>query len=213
MEAPYKLVEGFWKDYAEAFSHPLTSNSLLGRFVNNPNVTGAYAESWLRSITASMLRQFRISTGTIIRPSDRLRPDPSNPQCDLIVWDPSDLPALFESGDFAIVPNFSVHAIIEIKRTLSNIKKLKEQLDFRRKYLPPQYNANVLGVVISHGNSLFKDDVNAEWLKSISKSNDPPIIRLLDKKTGKADHSGVLAFIYFLSQIAGHGYGWASKTP
>ncbi len=210
MEAPYKSLENFWKDYAEAFSHPLTSNSLLGKFVNNPNVTGAYAESWLRSITASMLSQFRISTGTIIRPSDRLRPNPSNPQCDLIVWDPSELPALFESGDFAIVPNFSVRAIIEIKRTLSNIQYLKEQLDLRRKYLPVEFNSNVLGVVISHGKSLFEGEVNAEWLKSRSKNDDPPITRLLDNNTGEADHSGVLAFIYFLSQIAGHG--WASKT-
>lgn len=211
MEAPYKLLESFWKDYSEAFSHSLTSNSLLGKFVNNPNVTGAYAESWLRSIAASMLSQFRISTGTIIRPSDRLRPDPSHPQCDLIVWNPSELPALFESGNFAIVPNFSVRAIIEIKRTSSNIKKLKDQLNLQRKYLPEKFSSNILGVVISHGKSLFNGEVNPEWLKSRSKNDDPPIIRLLDKKTGEADHGGVLAFIYFLSQIAGHG--WELKSP
>jgi len=204
-------VHTFWKNYAQAFSHPFTSNGLLGKFVNNPNVTGAYAESWLRSIAASMLTQFRISTGTIIRPSDRARGELSNPQCDLIIWDPSELPAIFEQGDFAIVPNFSARAIVEIKRTCSNINDLREQLKVRQKYLLHEFKANILGVVVSHDKPLFENEVNPEWLKERGEKDEPPITRLLDKATNEPDHNGVFAFIFFLSQVAGHG--WLPKKP
>ena len=121
------------------------------------------------------------------------------------------MPAVFETGDFAIVPNFSVRAIIEVKRSLTNLNDLVDQLKFRKKYMPVEYNSNVLGVVVSHKEPLFHDEVNPEWLKKRSKNDDPPITRLLDQKTGEVDHNGVFAFIFFLSQLVGHG--WTTKKP
>jgi hypothetical protein len=38
-----------WQAYAEAFAQPLQGDSLVSRFVTNPNVTGAYAEAWIRA--------------------------------------------------------------------------------------------------------------------------------------------------------------------
>ena len=62
----------FWMDYVETFSHPLTANGLVGRFVQNTEVTGAYAESWIRSLVSDMCgKKYRVSTGAIIRGSDR----------------------------------------------------------------------------------------------------------------------------------------------
>lgn len=53
----------FWQLYAESFIHSLKSNALLGKFIANPDVTGSYAEAWIRSMVRNMLPQFRISTG------------------------------------------------------------------------------------------------------------------------------------------------------
>jgi hypothetical protein len=76
----------FCQAYAEAFGQPLQANGLLGRFVTNRNVTGAYAEAWVRSMTKNMLgHRFRISTGTVIRSSDEYAGLATLPQCDLIV--------------------------------------------------------------------------------------------------------------------------------
>src|SRR5271167_3978705 len=84
----------YWDAYAKAFAQPLQANSLLSRFVTNSNVTGAYGEAWVRSMTRNMLgHRFRISTGAVIKSSDKDR-GLDIPQCDLIVWDPSELPAI-----------------------------------------------------------------------------------------------------------------------
>jgi hypothetical protein len=52
----------FWKLYANSFIAPLKSNDLLKQLAANPNVTGLYAEAWIRSFAKSMLPQFGIST-------------------------------------------------------------------------------------------------------------------------------------------------------
>jgi len=43
-------IREYWERYAEAFAIPLRGNGLLGTFVSNPAVTGAYAEAWVRSL-------------------------------------------------------------------------------------------------------------------------------------------------------------------
>src|SRR5687767_884956 len=73
------------KNFAEALVHPLTIDGMLANFVTNPEVTGAFAEIWIRSLVASMLPQFRVSTGAIIRPFDKLRDLKKIPQCDVII--------------------------------------------------------------------------------------------------------------------------------
>jgi hypothetical protein len=196
----------YWNDYVEAFAHPLTANGLVARFVTNPNVTGAYAEAWIRSIAASMLPQYRISNGAVLRPSDREGDLRDVPQCDLIVWDPSDMPALFEKDDFALVPWYSARAIIEIKRSCTSIPVLRTQLSERRSRLLPKYRRNLLGVVVSHPASLFNDEVNPKWLSDPKWEQDFPITRLLSDTPIQPDTEGTLVFIYFLSQLSGHGY-------
>lgn len=188
-----------WRTYAEAFAQPLQGNSLVSRFVTNPNVTGAYAEAWIRATVRNMLsHKFRISTGTVIRPSDGYRGLHSVSQCDLIVWDPSELPGLFECGEFALVPLAATRAIIEIKRTLAERQQLLNQLESRRK-LVAQRGA-VLGVVVSHPTPLFDRECKPDWLSEHRPH--PPLTRLLDNDN-QPDTDGVMAFIYFLAQVAG----------
>ena len=189
-----------WKTYAEAFAQPLQGNGLVSRFVTNPNVTGAYAEAWVRATAKNMLsHQFRISTGAVIRPSDPNRDLRTIPQCDLIVWDPSEFPGLFEHGEFALVPLAATRAIIEIKRTLSSRQDFLDQLQARRRLLPSR--EALLGVVVSHSAPLFDRECKPDWF--LEHRPDPPMTRLLDNDN-RPDTDGILAFIYFLAQIAGH---------
>ena len=109
-------LDKYWTWYAQAFAQRLQANGLFSSFVKNPCVTGAYAEAWVRSMTRDMLGQrFRISTGAVIQAFHR-----RVHQCDLIVWDPSEMPAIFESLEFALVPLFATRAIIEVKRKGNN---------------------------------------------------------------------------------------------
>lgn len=210
-EKSLKKYDESWKNYAEAFAQPLQGNGLLSRFVSNPAVTGAYAESWVRSIIRSMLgHRFRISTGAVVKSSDYLK-DHKIPQCDIIIWDPSELPAVFESGEFALVPWFSARAIIEVKRTISSVPKLDGQLGGLKNCLKDY--GPILGVVIQHGQPLFSTETLApDWFKSykydISRpafdhTKKSPVTRLLDLE-GKPDTEGIMVFIYFLAQVAGH---------
>ncbi|GIK43891.1 MAG: hypothetical protein BroJett011_77240 [Chloroflexota bacterium] len=193
----------FWQLYAESFIHPLKSNALLGKFIANPDVTGSYAEAWIRSMVRNMLPQFRISTGAVIRASDQTRNLKSIPQCDLIIWDPSELPAIFEQGDFALVPTHSVQAIIEVKRSCSNINELTKQLESRRKLLRAKCRRNLLGIVIEHPKSLFDGETRPDWLKNEKWRKGCAMVCLLsNNETPNVDD--IMAFIYFLAQIAGH---------
>ena len=197
----------FWDAYAGAFAQPLQSNGLLSAFVTNPNVTGQYAEAWVRSMARNILgHRFRISTGAVIGSSDSIG-GLKIPQCDLIIWDPSEMPAIFECAEFALVPHFAARAVIEVKRKAPQQEKLAEQLRMCQESL--RDNAPVLGVVVSHREPLFPEDrCDQYWLRSYLTDpelgtydrNQQPMTRLLDAKN-KPDTSGIMAFIYFLAQV------------
>jgi hypothetical protein len=192
----------FWQLYAESFVAPLKSNSLLRKFVANRTVTGLYAEAWVRSLARNMLPQFRISTGAVIRPSDQQGDLQSVYQCDLIIWDPSELPAIFEQGDFALVPTHSVHAIVEIKRTCSDTSKLVKQLEDRKKLLRLKCRRNLLGVVLENSKALFDGVVGPQWLKDPKWRNNRALVCLLSRDL-MPHTDDIMAFIYFLAQVAG----------
>ena len=159
-----------------------------------------------------MLHQFRISHGTITRASDRTHHGLKVPECDLIIWDPSDLPAIFEKGDFAIVPNHSVRGLIEVKRTCNkNASDLINQLEERQSLLLPEYQKKVFGIVFRHPHKLFMDELTPNWIHDIGATDTKPrVTRLFTSKGWEPDLDGIFSFIYFLSQVAGHT--WPPKT-
>ncbi len=199
----------FWDAYAEAFAQPLQNDGLLSAFVMNPNVTGLYAEAWVRSMARRMLgHRFRISTGAVIRSSDSTGKLKDVPQCDLIIWDPSEMPAIFECAEFALVPHFSVRAIIEVKRKVSNPEDLATQLKDRQARLD-NYGP-VLGVVVSHTKPLFPNGKCRErwledyiWKPGMYVHDRQPMTRLLDTNN-KPDTDGIMVFIYFLAQVVAY---------
>lgn len=139
----------------------------------------------------------------MIRSSDQTRDLKSIPQCDLIIWDPSELPALFEQDDFALVPTQCVHAIIEIKRSCSNLDDLVNQLENRKKLLRIDCCKHLLGVVIEHSKSLFDGEVRPNWLIDKRWQQNYPIVSLLSTNIDP-NADDIMAFIYFLAQVAGH---------
>ena len=206
-------IEEYWQRYAEAFAAPLGGNSLLGTFVSNPAVTGAYAEAWVRSLAAAMVSNLTISTGAVIRTTDVVQGQNLRkvPQSDLIFWDPSEMPALFRSGDFALVHTQTARAIIEIKRTTSNEAALQAQLTKQRQRLLSEYRRNVLGVVVAHRTPLFGEGLEPAWVTNSDSRSNVRIARLLDQKTSKPDPEGIFALIYFLSHVARHPSSRVSK--
>jgi hypothetical protein len=206
-------IQEYWERYAEAFAIPLRGNGLLGTFVSNPAVTGAYAEAWVHSLAASMVSNLTISTGAVIRTTDVVHGQDLRkvPQSDLIFWDPTEMPALFRTGDFALVHTQAARAIIEIKRTTSNVGGLQEQLKKQKLRLLSEHRRNVLGVVVAHQTPLFGEGLEPEWVRNSEPQGEVRVVRLLDKKTSKPDPEGIFALIYFLSHVARQSHQTASK--
>ena len=210
MSDVWTVFDDYWNLYAQAFALPFQANALFSSFATNTAITGAYAEAYIRSMIKSVLGQrFRISTGAVIRSQDKTRGLVSVPQCDVIVWDPSELPAIFECGEFALVPLFSVRAIIEVKRTGTKSERevLTQQLKDRQSLLPTMSDMQfVLGVLVNDDDPQpwFNEErkPSPNWLEDYSLNNPgkPPVTRLLHNN--KPDTNGIMAFIYFLAQVA-----------
>jgi hypothetical protein len=120
----------FLKIYATPLVDELKAVEGLKKFITNSDVIGAHAEAAVRRLIRRVVEPLHVSTGAVI--SEQLCSNPQQvPQLDTIIWQPCPAPAIFEIGDFGIVPQGSSLAVMEIKRSAySGVgKKLKERLD------------------------------------------------------------------------------------
>jgi hypothetical protein len=120
---------------AEQFVSELQPNEAIRKFTTNSDVIGAYAEASLRQFVARVVAPLRVSTGAVV--SEQLCSEPGKvPQIDAIIWSPSPAPAVFNVGDFGLVPRSSCFGIMEIKRSAySGVgKKMSETLREDRVY-------------------------------------------------------------------------------
>ena len=124
------------------------------------------------------------------------------PQIDLIIWDPTELPPLFEMGNFGVIHVQAARAIIEVKRSLHSKKQLVEQLERQRMRLLSTYRRNVIGVVLSAGPRLFSEELTPDWVAKSKLAQPPAMIRLLKGPSGPVDVDGLFALVYFLSHVA-----------
>ena len=71
----------------------------------------------------------------------------------------------------------------------------------------------LLGVVVSHSHPLRDFECTPDWFAQRRRTpaglKSPAMTRLLDADN-QSDMEGVLAFIYFLAQIAGHTNAWVA---
>jgi hypothetical protein len=83
----------------------------LRDWTTNTELLGAYAESMVRDLVRNIVSPLRVSTGTVVDyPVNR-----TAPQLDVVIWAPFPAPALFASGEFAVVPRSSAFGALEIK--------------------------------------------------------------------------------------------------
>jgi hypothetical protein len=102
----------------------------LKYFTTNPEIIGCYVEAGVRQFVRKYLSPIRVSTGAVID-QFQSRGSISIPQIDTIAWVPYPAPAVFEIGEFALVPRSSCLGILEVKSSAySKVDSaLKERLE------------------------------------------------------------------------------------
>ena len=104
----------FLKTLAPHVIAELKPPSDLKAFTRNSAVVGAYVEAGIRQLVRRYLAPIRVSTGAVIDQSQK--PGSKEiPQLDTIAWIPGPVSAVFEVGEFALVPRSSCLGILEIK--------------------------------------------------------------------------------------------------
>ena len=99
-------------------------NDLIGN-IHRPS-EGSYREILLRDFLRRVLPdRYRVSTGFVLG-----WPGGPSSQMDVIVWDAHRHAPFMETGEFAVVPDSAVRALIEVKTTLdaTNLKKALRNL-------------------------------------------------------------------------------------
>jgi hypothetical protein len=127
--------DAFMRMVADELVRELTPTATIKKFVDNSDVIGAFAEASVRRFVEKMVAPARVSTRAVI--SETLCDTPDKvPQIDTIIWIPMPLPAIFEVGDFGLVPSMSVLGVIEIKRSsYSSVgAKIKAVTDWEKEF-------------------------------------------------------------------------------
>jgi hypothetical protein len=86
----------------------------LKKFTRNSDVVGHYVEASVRQLVRRYLAPIRVCTGAVI---DQAQSPGSEkiPQLDTIAWIPGPVSAVFEVGEFGLVPRSSCLGILEVK--------------------------------------------------------------------------------------------------
>lgn len=134
---------------ASQLAQELTAHNTIRNFVGmHPALIGAYAEASVIQFIKRIVFPLRVSTGTIIYEGNVGK---KPPQLDIIIWSPAPVPAVFENGDYAIVPRGSAHGFIEIKSTdySSSVKDISTCLDHESELIQPKIEGyrGALGIV------------------------------------------------------------------
>ena len=134
---PDVFLQELANHYAEGFGY----SNHIRTFATNSDVLGKCAEAAARSFVKRCVYPLHVSTGAVISPEICIDPK-TVPQIDTIIWAPSPAPAIFENGEFALVPRSSCFGILEIKT--SAYKPAKDLLGTSRPLQKPDaYCADV----------------------------------------------------------------------
>lgn len=118
----------------------------------NPALTGAYIEELVRGFIRDYIGSKQLLHGTYYS-KQHVESNKKPMQIDGIVYEPKRGPLIIQEGDFAVLhPAFSA-GVIEIKMTISNIKKFEGRLQsIHSRYLQHLPKTQVMGVVIADKN-------------------------------------------------------------
>jgi hypothetical protein len=85
----------------------------IKKFTSNTAIIGQYVEASVRQFIRKYLSPIRVSTGGVIDQDQT--PGGYISQLDTIAWIPGPVAAIFEIGDFGLVPRSSCLGVLEIK--------------------------------------------------------------------------------------------------
>lgn len=116
-------VEEYLSGIAQQIVHELEPILNVKEVTINSALLGSYTEAAVRRLIQRVVAPMHVSTGPVIDypMPHRLR------QIDIIVWAPFPAPAIFEVGEFALVPRSSAFGLMEIKR--SNYSGIDNELE------------------------------------------------------------------------------------
>jgi hypothetical protein len=201
---PKKYLKLLAKELASEFA-PIPR---LKKFTRNPIIIGAHAEAAVRQFVRRAVAPLRVSTGAIIY-EDNTGEGATLRQIDTMIWSTAMAPAVFECGEFALVPRGNCHVALEIKRSMypcsgkSARDILAEEKNLFTDWVQvkgnvvsphktPEGNApNMLAVFCIEGD---KPDAEAKKLVEEGKA------LLLLKSNGGTNHEDLLKFVNVLLQ-------------
>lgn len=153
---PDLLKEDVLQHAREAFAETIGLKvKQLRRFIpkkkdeTNTDLTGAYVEEVVRGFISNWIGNQRLVHGTLYCKACEESREPAM-QIDGIVYDPTKGPAILHEGTFALVHPAFCAGVIEIKTTISSIKKFEERLrTIHQRYMSHLPSTHVMGVVIA----------------------------------------------------------------
>jgi hypothetical protein len=167
-----------------------------------------HAEAAVRAFVRRAVAPLRVSTGAIIYEGN-CGDDAKLRQIDTMIWSTAMAPAIFECGEFALVPRGNCHVALEIKRSMYSgsgsaargvideepnlfhhwvrVDNLNGDRDFSLAPIPTENETNILAVFCMEG------DGDAEARKLVQEGK-----AVLLLKNNRPNTEGVLRFVNVL---------------
>lgn len=123
----------FLKQLAPQIVAEIQTAAEIKKFTNNTDIIGDYVEASVRQFVRRYLAPIRVSTGGVIDQDQE--PGGHIDQIDTIAWIPGPVAAVFEVGDFGLVPRSSCLGVLEIKSSAYAMDKLKRSTS--REFVDP----------------------------------------------------------------------------
>jgi len=197
--------ERYYELMAQQLARKIVPGEEIKPFVgNDPNLVGAFAEEQVREFVRATVSPLQVSHGAVIRAEshgsgERLK------QLDTIIWTPNPLPALFQVGEFALVPWENSMGVLEIKSSdykLEVVEKIEDlsamtyELTCGRPRPEERGIVSVLGVIV-----LNRHQISATALKPLVDQEKAVVLMDWKDEKPQVDDEALLTFVNFLAGI------------
>src|SRR5262245_11742275 len=203
-EQDHMEPQEYLKLLGRQLAHELTAHDKIRAFVGrHPDLIGDYAEASTRDFISRVVTPLKVSTGTILYEGNVGK---KPPQLDAIVWSPNPVPAIFEGGNFAIIPRGSAHGYLEIKSKTYSSKvgqDIAEKLAYEEELIKPHLKehypdlkgpAGALGVVCLATRPDKK-------LRQLVEEKRAVILLDMDNGEVKPNPGGIWTLVNFLTMV------------
>lgn len=197
--------ERYYELMAQQLARKIVPGEEIKPFVgNDPNLVGAFAEEQVREFVRATVSPLQVSHGAVIRAEshgsgERLK------QLDTIIWTPNPLPALFQVGEFALVPWENSMGVLEIKSSeykvevvekIDDLSAMTYELTCGRPRPQQRGIPSVLGVIV-----LNRHQVSATALRPLVEEHKAVVLMDWKDEKPRVNDEALLTFVNFLAGI------------